>query len=279
MNYLTNSPFTTMGGPMSADRVGFTAPARIWPKIDEIEASAAALNRDIQAYVGSTMFRAAWDQWYRDWRDNYYLRYQSTLQRLGALAGSDQLDANVENQREQLRGWYERYSQQAQANGQRVPAPSGQAPLRAPDQGQQQQGSSWSLPWWFWTLLGAGALYAGYRVYKTYQTVKERQRVLEQRFVPALLERYGLPGREGGEVLAAGHDPNATSARDYLSPFSLAYYARDAQTIPAGHVGLPDYGGSGYGRDVGYGSMNRDTGRVSSNFAYDRSRDPLADRF
>jgi len=227
-----------VGASAPPDRVGFTAPARIWPKIDEIEASAAALNRDVQAYVGNPAFRAAWDTWYRNWRQNYATKYQGVVARLGALTGSDELNANVENQREQLRGWYEQYAQQVQANGQPVPGSTGQAPLRAP-QAQDPPARSWTLPWWFWLGTGALVAYVGYRIYRTYRIVDARGRAIEEKFVPALLERSGLPGKEGGEVLRAGRED-----RDYNSPLSLAYYARDARLAGSvsGSFDLPNYG-------------------------------------
>lgn len=271
---------TGQGGLARQDQVGFTAPARIWAKMDDIERSAASLNRDIDTNVRDPGFIAGWKQWYSNWRRDYYDKYQSTLARLGALSGSDELNAAVERQRETLRGWYESYTRQRLPDGSPVPFPSGLPPARMGADPNTNAG--WSLPWWFWLATGAAALFIGYRFYVRYTQLRNQTKLAEEKLLPAVFERYGIPGREATEVVRAGHrdlsahpsaygDPFSAPSlgRDPAasSPLSLAFYARDAQGFE-----LPAYG---------YESRDAQADRYDEppNFTYDRSRDPLAGRF
>lgn len=247
-------------GLSASDQIGFTAPARIWPKIDDIERSAASLDRDIDANVRDPQFIAGWKTWYQNWRRTYYEPYRgetlgSVRNRLSALSGSDELDAAVERERQTLHGWYENYSRQRLPNGQPVPYPSGLPPTRF---GQDPQGvPSWSLPWWFWVAAGGALAFIAWRFYVTYGVVKARGRAIEEKLVPAIAERHGLPGKETVEVLQAGRD-----ASPNLGPLDLAYYTSNAGRDPSAPRGF---------------DLDEDDAD-GPNFAYDPSRDPLRGR-
>lgn len=278
--------FAGKAGLATQDQVGFTAPARIWAKMDDIERSAASLNRDIDANVREPGFIAGWKSWYAQWRQNFYDKYQSTLARLGALSGSDELNAAVERQRETLRGWYESYTRQRLPDGSPVPFPSGLPPAKMGTDPNTNTG--WSLPWWFWLATGAAALFIGYRFYVRFKQVGRQVSIAEEKLLPAAFERYGIPGKEAAEVVRAGHTRDfgaldAFSLRDpgpltnAFAPFNLASYARDARSS----FEMPDWGYQGRDRADGY-ERNADRDEddyVEPNFTYDRSRDPLARRF
>lgn len=279
------TPRVGQAAPMTLeDRMGFTAPARIWAKVDDIERSAASLDRDVDMNVREPGFVAGWKTWYANWRRNYYDKYRSSSldsvkNRLGALSGSDQLDAEVEAQRKTLHDFYENYTRQRLPNGQPVPFPSGLPPSRFGTDDPQTQ-SAWTLPWWFWLAAGSALAFIAWRFYVTYKKVDARGRAIEDRLVPALAARTGLPEQETREVLQAGRDVPSPA----LNPLNLAFYAQaDAarsawENAPApNRMGQParNYARSPFDMD----DASYDDGYEDSNFAYDPSRDPLRDRF
>lgn len=264
-------------GPLAApDQVGFTAPARIWAKIDDIERSAASLDRDVDANVREPSFLAGWKTWLQNWRLNYVIPYRSETvdsvrRRIGALSGSDELDAAVERERQRLHDFYENYSRQRLPNGAPVPFPSGLPPIR---HGADPQASPpWTLPWWFWLVAGGAAAFIAWRFYVTYKMVGARGKAIEDKLVPAVAERYGLPGQETREVLQAGRDGRDRASR---SPgiLDLAYYAQGHdRPLPPRPPRPPHFERSPFDMDEG------DAEDADPNFAYDPSRDPLYDRF
>jgi hypothetical protein len=245
--------------------------------MDEIEKSAASLNRDIDANVTDPGFVAGWKTWYTDWRRNFYDKYRSGASsypaQLGALVGSDELFAAVENQGKMLRGWFESYTRQRRPDGTAVPFPTGLPPVQTDIDPNTNAG--WTLPWWFWVAAGAAGVFFVYRFYQKYQEVQAKSKVLEERFLPAFFEKYGLPGKEAVEVAQAGTSRASRPGKPGLSA-----------PPPRKRVDREDEGDKGErdrsrtdrwssGSTWGY-EEDRDP---HPNFTYDRSRDPLAGRF
>lgn len=151
-------------------QIGFTAPTVIYEKMRDIQRAAAGLDADVQAHVTSAVFRHNWDTWYANWRA-FFIKYQSTSEKAGAIFYTDDLNRQVETYRLQLLGFFDDYRKQTGTDGKPVPAPSGEPPTRAPDESNPIQllpGSGWSLPWWVWMLGGVAAVGAGYYLYRTY---------------------------------------------------------------------------------------------------------------
>ena len=147
--------------------VGFTPPAAIYDQMRQIQASAFALDTNIEHYVSDDVFRRSWKAWYQAWFQ-LYSTYAgpdaSTGAKLAVLLQTDDLAARVESYGEQLRSWYSDYSRQHQPNGQIVPGPSGQAPnLGLPSPSPSERGAAgFDLPWWVWSLFGASLVGGGY---------------------------------------------------------------------------------------------------------------------
>jgi hypothetical protein len=158
--------------PPSYAAIGFTVPAAIYDQMRELQANAVALDACVDHYVADPITKASWKAWYASWFD-LYSKYAgpnaSTTAKLGVLLQTDELAKRVESYHQQLTSWFQDYATMKQANGQPVPASCpGPAPnLGLPAPSPFEHGAAGlELPWWVWTLVGAGVVGGGYYAYR-----------------------------------------------------------------------------------------------------------------
>ena len=198
---------------------GFILPRIIYQKMRGIQASAEALNLDIQRYVRDPGFNNAWDAWFTQWRrlhDSYAGPTASILTKWGSTFETEELNKLVEENRRNLLGFYADYPRHTQPDGRPVPPPSGQAPV-------EYIAPAFSIPWWIWALGGvavAGVVYLGYR---TARELTAKRKVLETKVLPKLIGADLAEAAAARDVsrrgsLAAQRDHAFASQRDYASP-------------------------------------------------------------
>lgn len=232
-----------------SNAVGFTPPVAIYDRMDETNADAVRLDKNIKAYVSDPEgdFVRPWEAWLANWR-RFYDKYRHAGAKISAAFRSDEVDREARQFHAQLESFYDSYSSQRTRAGTAVPAISGPAPV-----GETLQ-TGLGLPWWFWTAGGVVLVGAGYLLYRKYQEGRAKARFIHKH-APNLLERY-IPGfgKEAYGYSQAGRD------MDY-APFSNE--PRDASPVSAEPMGLvePSARMQHYLRDLepdsNYGSSER----------------------
>jgi hypothetical protein len=154
---------SAVGGVRAADAIGYVAFSTMLPKMEAIQRDAQALDQNIARTVTDLTFKSAWDAWYKNWRENFYEKYKSTVAQAGVVltAGTDDLDREIDNQRVLLSGYQEGHRQLMLRRGEPVPGPTSTA-IQRPE-----------LPWWFWIGAGAATAGVGYLIYQS--RVKSRE--------------------------------------------------------------------------------------------------------
>lgn len=189
---------------------GWTAPTIIYEKMRQINASAAALNNDINVNVTRQAFKNAWIAWFTNW-SAFFQKYQSMFQQLAALTFTDPLFQQVLSYEAQLGSWYDNYGRETVTGlpgAAKLPPASGLPPqpnvpippskeLPAPP----PPGDGLSIPWWGWALGAVVVAGAGYATYLYVQKARAVKRIIEERVAPAALNAYGGP--MGGHLSAA----------------------------------------------------------------------------
>ena len=189
------SPLAPSASPTSAEIepvTGYVPPAATYDKMRQMQgASAAPMNRDVEDYVASAPYRAAWGAWYRTWLeffDKYAGPDSSSLAKLGAAIYSEEVAKRAESFRLQLMAFYETYPKQKAALGGLVPAAHGVPPLLGGLPESSKSGiSSFALPWWVYGIgiLGLGAF--AYSAYVQVRGIQAKRRAIETDVLPKLI--------------------------------------------------------------------------------------------
>ena len=216
LSSITNAPirfaanaqrFDAMGQSYPQDTIGWINPNIIYSKMAQIQASAEALNLDIQRYVADPRLNNAWDAWYTQWKalyEKYAGPNYRVWPRLMAPFETEDLNKLVEENRQQLLWFRNDYARHTQPNGQPVPPPSGAPPERFTP--AQETGRGWEIPWYIYFLAGVAVVGIGYLGYRKAQELTAKRKAIETKVLPKII------GPEWAE---------AAAARDYGAPFTL----------------------------------------------------------
>ena len=196
--------------------VGWAPPSITYDKMRQTNASALALDVDIQANVSRPAFKEAWGQWFASWKA-FMGKYQGGLAKLGAAFYSEQLSDQAESYRVQLEGWFAGYAREKASDG--TPVPPSTAPLPpksilAPADEKQAGG----VPWWIISLLTIGVISVGvavaFSVRRAYRDTEAKREVLEKKVLPIVLgSQLGPAGVALAEAASArGRDPESPQA-------------------------------------------------------------------
>lgn len=216
------SNYAKVGLTATAERasIGWTAPTVIYTKMREIQASAAALNTDIQTNITRAAFKTSWAAWFKEWQA-FYEKYQSEWAKLGAVTYTDDLNRQTEGYRDSMNGWFDAYRREKDEKGNPLPPPSGQAPMRPPPEvldPPKSAAEGFTVPWWGWALGGMAVCGLGYVLYRSYVQTKgdldRKKNYLESNVVPSLLPGYYPPPQVSPQAVA--NDPSR--AMGYMPP-------------------------------------------------------------
>lgn len=183
---LPRTPAAWPASAASGTKIGWTAPTVIYDDMRAIKVDADKLDTLIQRFVPEGPFKASWRAWYANW-NAFFEKYQSDLNKLGAILYTDDLAQRVQVYSQELANITADYNQQRQADGQVVPQTT-PPPLRDPrTTSDQHEKVGSSLPWWFWvlgTLAAGGLVYYGYR---RYQDAQHAKRTIQREVLPGLI--------------------------------------------------------------------------------------------
>lgn len=225
--------------PQQAATTGWTAPTLIYEKMRQINASAAALNQDINVNVTRQAFKLAWIAWFENW-SAFFKKYQSEMQRFAALTFTDALFQQVLSYEAQLASWYDNYNRETDTGlpgGKRLPPPSGLPPQpNVPIPPSKElpppppPGEGLSIPWWGWALGAVVVAGGAYATYLYVQKARAVKRIIEDRVAPAALNAYGGPmGSHLSSAYAQMRDPQSEALAA-----SLRQNGINAHVMPVG---------------------------------------------
>lgn len=203
--------------------VGLLLPTDIYEQMRQIDASAKALDTNIQAFVSDAMFRTAWGNWYSIWKD-FFARRLSEAGKAANLFGLGELRDRVNTFGVELQRWYASYASAKQPDGSPVPPVVGPQPpppmTDKPKSEENKPGILASIPWWGWGLGAAVIGGIGYGFYRFVAGLKAQSDAAIAN--PQLLALLANPaGAAGGMALsrAVEHhpEPETQAGRDASS--------------------------------------------------------------
>lgn len=171
---------------IGAEAASIVEPRQILDRMRQIDATARALDRDVQANVTDANFRKSWGDWYTRWRsfvDPYELEthdpsFNASTLRLAIVYKGTAFEQEVEGWRLQLEDMRAKYGALRDAQGRPLPNTTPGAPVPSPivpppPNGEAKPGWSWST----WALLALGV--AGLGAFLTWRVIETRRRLHE----------------------------------------------------------------------------------------------------
>lgn len=228
---------------------GWTAPTITYDKMRQTNASALALDADVQRNVSRDAFKTAWAQWLAGWKA-FFDKYQgtwSTSAKLGAALYSDELSERAESYRLQLEGWFSGYAREKRADGTAVPAPTAPLPPK-PSAGPSTEQNSEGIPWWLISVITVGFLSVGvalvYAVRKAMKDTEAKAEVIERKVLPIVLgSQFGPAGVALAEAAAARaprNDPDAAFYESMLDDYEGDYAEAPSFEPPRSYGHTPE---------------------------------------
>lgn len=195
--------------PAPQPSTGWTTPSITYDNMRMVNASAIALDLDIQAHVQRPEFKKAWGEWLTAWKA-FFEKHQGIRQRLGDLFNSDDIARLTEAYRQSLARWYDAYAAEPDVpRATSVPPNSFEKPPE--DKG------GFTIPWWAWALGGAALVGAGFMIYRQMKVLDKKREVLENNVLPMVMSaQLGPQLGPAMSQAATAHDPGPQTVHLHL---------------------------------------------------------------
>lgn len=214
------------GGDPPSPSTGWTTPAIIYTRMDEIDVHANALNAAISQNVRRADFITHWNDWLNRWK-KFYEAYQTTSKRMAAPFFTDELASQVESFRIQLGEFQAAYDAEGDGSFPAVPGTPPRPPNPPAPEPKDASGiAKLSVPWWLWVLGGVAVAGGAYYVYGRIQYAREKNKQL-QRMLPSVMMAEGVPPPLAQLAAPIERDMNAPATPNPTSP-PFAYDAAGA---------------------------------------------------
>lgn len=169
-----------MSGVTPEPSTGWTSPSLIYDNMRLVNASAIATDLDITTHSKNEALKQAWATWYSSWKQ-FFAKHQGIYQKLGNAFHTDELAQQVEQWRRSLGNLQATYN--AEGSVPRLTNPIPEAPFVKPP----EEKSSFTVPWWAWTMGGVLLVGAGYMIYRQVKELQAKKEALEKNVLPIVL--------------------------------------------------------------------------------------------
>lgn len=211
--------------------VGWTTPAIIYGRMDEINVSAQSLDVDVVMNVKRPSFVAAWKAWLDKVWTPFYKKYKGLSAVLGAVLYTDELAAQTEQHALTLKRWYDGYGAEKDEKGELLKRPVGPPPAPTPPpEEKKKEDESWFesikrrlgipvIPWWLYLIGGTVVAGGGYLVYRA---VRNAVRETQESAKPLYAVKQKLTSETVPRMLEAQTSVLPVRTDPDISPFDRA---------------------------------------------------------